>query len=102
MPSSRPSALRSWISNRATWSSCRRGRSASSCRSTRSDLAPTFEAHHVLDDGFALLSDCVLLRCLIRARFAELLALATGLHRHELVDFFATGLAYRHGGVSLD
>src|SRR5262245_48185415 len=64
-------------------------------RSTRSALA--FEAHHLLHDGFALLRDVVLLARSIRALFAELLVFSADGHAHELVDFFSTTLADRHG-----
>jgi hypothetical protein len=60
-------------------------------------LAPPFEAHHVLHDGFAGFGDFALLAHLVSARFAELLGFSGDLDGDELVGFVTARLAGRHG-----
>jgi hypothetical protein len=49
--------------------------------------ASSFEAHHVLHDGFAGFGDFALLAHFVGARFAELLGFSGDLDGDELVGF---------------
>src|SRR5579863_5272533 len=80
---------------------CPAGRAIERARAQQSRLAPpasstAFEAHHALNDRFALLGDLGLLARSVRAVLAHFFRFARDLHAHELVDLIFTLFAKGH------